>query len=304
MPSLITGTPVGAIRPTIDSAQLSLHDPVNGQWIRFRQHDTIFQDALDDGYSTAVAGWYNPYCRILPEVLDHCFWSYKKDDDNGMFAEATPWANTLGPFLYAASWISPHRAESRYDALLNDAQIADFQVLETAGDRFLADSSINFLLLHIPVPHPGGNLRPAKRRLRRPWPLLHRQSRPRRPLPRPCRSTAPATRRMGLLGRDRYGGPLLAHRANLGANLRLDARGPGSQRGRQVRRSPSLHRQAARPNRSRAHRHPLRRYQHPRPAQGHPPGEASARRRTWPPSCKPRPPPLRSHTDSWQQSSV
>jgi hypothetical protein len=156
MPSLITGTPVGAIRPTIDSAQLSLHDPVNGQWIRFRQHDTIFQDALDDGYSTAVAGWYNPYCRILPEVLDHCFWSYKKDDDNGMFAEATPWANTLGPFLYAASWISPHRAESRYDALLNDAQIADFQVLETAGDRFLADSSINFLLLHIPVPHPGG----------------------------------------------------------------------------------------------------------------------------------------------------
>jgi hypothetical protein len=156
VPSLLTGTPVDAIRPTIDGVQLSLHNPVNGQWVAFRQHDTIFQDALDDGYSTAIAGWYNPYCRILPEVLDHCFWSYKKDDDNGMFAEATLTANTLAPFLYAASWISPHRAERRYDAQLNDAQIADFREIDSAGDRFLADSSINFLMLHLPVPHPGG----------------------------------------------------------------------------------------------------------------------------------------------------
>ena len=29
------------------------------------------------GYSTAVAGWYNPYCRILPAVLDSCYWSYR-----------------------------------------------------------------------------------------------------------------------------------------------------------------------------------------------------------------------------------
>jgi hypothetical protein len=156
LPSLMTGIPVSEVKPSVNGVQLSLLDPVNGQWVDFRQHESIFQDALNDGYSTAIAGWYNPYCRILPEVLDQCFWSFKRDDDNGMFAESTQLANTIAPFLDAASWISPRRAKIRYDALLNDAQIADFQNISSAGDRLLSDSSINFLMLHMPIPHPGG----------------------------------------------------------------------------------------------------------------------------------------------------
>jgi arylsulfatase A-like enzyme len=155
LPSLLTGVPVNAIRPEVDGVQFSMHDPVNGQWVDFREHDTIFQDALDDGYSTGIAGWYEPYCRILPNVLDHCYWSYERDDDKGMFVESTPLQNTLAPFLYAASRIAPHWADSRYVAQLGEAQIADFHNIYSAGDRLLSDSSINFLMLHLPVPHPG-----------------------------------------------------------------------------------------------------------------------------------------------------
>jgi len=55
---------------------LSIHNPDSGTWQRVEEHDTVFQDALNLDYSTAVAGWYNPYCRVLPDVLDRCFWTF------------------------------------------------------------------------------------------------------------------------------------------------------------------------------------------------------------------------------------
>ena len=48
-----------------------------------RAGDTIFQQALADGYETGIAGWYNPYCRILPSVLDRCFWRYRDPESAG-----------------------------------------------------------------------------------------------------------------------------------------------------------------------------------------------------------------------------
>jgi hypothetical protein len=156
VPSLMTGIPVNAIRPATDGAQFGLHNAVLDQWVEFRQHDTVFQDALDEGYSTAIAGWYNPYCRTLPEVLDRCFWTYKAGNDKGIFAESGRVRNMLGPLVYAIPRIVPHATESRYDAQLDDAQIADFRQIYAAGDRMLADPSLNFLLLHLPAPHPGG----------------------------------------------------------------------------------------------------------------------------------------------------
>jgi arylsulfatase A-like enzyme len=72
-----------------------------------------------------------------------------------MFVESTLLRNTLAPFVYAASHVVPRKGDSRYDAQLGDAQIEDFRGISSAGDRLLTDSSVTFLLLHLPVPHPG-----------------------------------------------------------------------------------------------------------------------------------------------------
>jgi hypothetical protein len=74
LPSLLTGQPVDEIRSSA-TGQLSTHNPDTNSWQPFDQHNTAFQDALDAGYNTALSGWYNPYCRILPAVLDRCFWT-------------------------------------------------------------------------------------------------------------------------------------------------------------------------------------------------------------------------------------
>lgn len=160
VPSLLTGWPVDSIRASSDGRRLSLHNPVTGVWQSFDQHQTIFQDALNDGYSTAVTGWYNPYCRILPQVLDRCFWSLQLPYPGGIVPGQPVLTN-------ARSQIS-QRLDAMLDLLLaehreSDAlnletklHVADYVDLRNSADTMLNDSNADFLFLHMPVPHPLG----------------------------------------------------------------------------------------------------------------------------------------------------
>jgi hypothetical protein len=96
-----------------------------------------------------VAGWFNPYCRILPEVLDRCFWTLQRSRlTSGRFlttAIGGPF-NALG---LAKIWPA-------HDADQSAKQIEDYRDLVQAGDNLLADSSVSFIFLHLPIPHPWG----------------------------------------------------------------------------------------------------------------------------------------------------
>jgi hypothetical protein len=159
IPSLLSGRPIDQIRSSADG-QLFTHDPASNAWQRFDPHDTVFQDALNNGYTTAIAGWFNPYCRIMPEVLDHCFWINHLPLPSGFVADQTFLSNFLEPLRRFASLAHffvlqkthiPMNAER--DAALH---VNDYHDLFTAADTLLTDPSINFMLLHMPVPHPEG----------------------------------------------------------------------------------------------------------------------------------------------------
>jgi hypothetical protein len=160
IPSLMTGLPVDHIRSSADGARLSLHDPTLNHWHLFDQHETIFQDALNAGYSTAVTGWYNPYCRILPEVIDRCYWTSHQQTPTGSTGEASVTANAVAPLRNSVD--STLRVFSRRSSRLTlddqgaEFHISDYRDLLEAGDERLKDSSSGFLFLHMPVPHPGG----------------------------------------------------------------------------------------------------------------------------------------------------
>lgn len=160
LPSLLTGVPVDGIRVTGAGYLEALHNPSSGKWQRFDQHKTIFQDALNDGYSTGVAGWYNPYCRILAGVLDDCYWTYGEDTPTRLSPNVSAAANLLEPLRLLASQLK-HRfgdgpgapSEEQLDIRMHSS---DYSHLLKAGDSFIEDPSIKFLLLHMPVPHPLG----------------------------------------------------------------------------------------------------------------------------------------------------
>jgi hypothetical protein len=160
LPTLFTGIPSNAVDISAAGLLVSLKDPSTGKWIRFHQNETVFQDAIDAGYNTGIAGWYNPYCRIMPEVLDHCFWTYRESTPANLSPNRSLAVDLLRPFNYL--WLdakhlfgrgpgspSPERRDIRQHS-------GDYQRLRVAGDAFLADSSINFLFLHMPIPHPYG----------------------------------------------------------------------------------------------------------------------------------------------------
>jgi hypothetical protein len=160
LPSLLTGVPSDGVRVSGAGLLNALHDTRSDKWDRFDERKTVFQDALDAGYSTGTAGWYNPYCRILPAVLDHCYWTYREGTPANLSPDRSVGANLLAPFhagmldalhLFGIGSGSP--SDEQIDIQMHST---DYRELLGAGDAFLSDPSIDFLLLHIPVPHPFG----------------------------------------------------------------------------------------------------------------------------------------------------
>ena len=165
LPSLISGKPADDIE-TSPTGQLSIHTTDSNTWQDFDQHNTVFQDALDDGYATGVAGWYNPYCQIIPETLDHCLWSHGFAILNGMVPSGTVLSNALEPVKMLAIGIvnvGPSRLLPLGLRLLHTPlervksarlHVHDYELLDSASRRLLRDPSAGFILLHLPVPHP------------------------------------------------------------------------------------------------------------------------------------------------------
>jgi hypothetical protein len=161
MTALMTGLSVDAVRPSSDEKELALHS-ATGAWQRFDQHDTVFQDALNLNHKTGVAGWYVPYCRIMPDVLDSCFWTSNTATGNTMFPRgtvrsnmATPWIQFAGERLgrQLAPLVLQGGTIEEFDA---KAHIFDYVTLGDAADQILDDRSVGFVLIHLPIPHPGG----------------------------------------------------------------------------------------------------------------------------------------------------
>jgi hypothetical protein len=166
IPGLFAGEPFDQMRVT-STVDLSVHNKTTGKWEPFRQHNTVFQDALNDGYSTAVVGWYNPYCRILPSVLDSCYWSFLTAF-NHMLPSNSLLANMLGPLKVFAGRLLVTAPGPVYfygtrrlhippkKPTLAQYHIDEYTDLDNRSLALLRDPSYSFVFLHLPVPHPVG----------------------------------------------------------------------------------------------------------------------------------------------------
>jgi len=160
IPSLMSGVPADSMRSSPDGRQLSLHNPVQHRWQLFDPHQTVFQDALDRGYSTGISGWYNPYCRLMSQVLDSCFWTNHLRARGDISAHQGLIANVAALFSapadFAQHFISWRQQDATRDEVEAQSHIDDYSDIFTASDALLDDSSVDFLFLHMPVPHPYG----------------------------------------------------------------------------------------------------------------------------------------------------
>ena len=152
LPSLMTGQHLDNVGAPAAGLPLLVRDASTRAWQPFAAHQTVFQDALSAGYGTGVAGWWNPYCRILSEVLDHCFWTSHSELRGGMYSSRSLISNTESPvlnLLQRMPWYNSPPDSTYFHEL-------DYWELVAAGDKLLEDRSATFLLLHMPIPHGPG----------------------------------------------------------------------------------------------------------------------------------------------------
>jgi hypothetical protein len=146
VPSLLLGRVVDDIRSDVDGRAILKLSGQKG-WSVLDPQATLFGDAKRNGWTTGLAGWWNPYCRILPYTLDSCYWS--TDESNGIFSTAnSALENATAPFLGKMGRTAVTSVEQTHRASL--------QAIMQQGQALIADEKIRFVFIHLPVPHPPG----------------------------------------------------------------------------------------------------------------------------------------------------
>jgi hypothetical protein len=146
VPSLLLGRVVDDIRSDVDGRAILKLSGQKG-WSVLDPQATLFGDAKRNGWTTGLAGWWNPYCRILPDTLDSCYWS--TDESNGIFSTAnSALENATAPFLGKMGRTAVTSVEQTHRASL--------QAIMQQGQALIADEKIRFVFIHLPVPHPPG----------------------------------------------------------------------------------------------------------------------------------------------------
>ena len=127
----------------------------NAAWQAFDPQQTLFAMAQQQGWSTGVAGWYNPYCRILQSVLDRCYWTFSQPVAGELFSHLSSRQTSLQNALYGLP-LAAHFATLLRHTSPNQAHREDYHNLLHQGEALIQDQCIRFVFIHLPVPHPPG----------------------------------------------------------------------------------------------------------------------------------------------------
>jgi hypothetical protein len=135
------------------------------QFVRLTSQPNIFQRVRALGLNTAVAGWYHPYCRLFGGDLNACVTENGLMDAAGIH-EYLRSRSFLQKAVYLANWQARSfplndryywiRTIPQQGRLNRELHIARVVALENEMMPLLENRQLNFVFLHLPVPHPLG----------------------------------------------------------------------------------------------------------------------------------------------------
>ena len=158
IPSLLAGREIDQIRST-RSRNLLYMNQAQHEWAEYDPNTTLFKLAQTNGWNSGVAGWFNPYCRIFAATLTTCssepgigasfpFEAWGSSEKKSVLSNAL-----VIPIAFLNSFTS-HKRGTGSDLI--DRDIQDYRSgIAKAGD-LIQNGQINFVFVHLPVPHPPG----------------------------------------------------------------------------------------------------------------------------------------------------
>jgi hypothetical protein len=155
IPALFLGRPIDGVRSSLQK-DLFVHEAGKAGWEPFDPNATLFGDAKRFGWSTGIAGWFNPYCHILQNVLDSCYWESLifSQLSGDLSVNRTAIANALT--LPSAMMLSPLRGKSLGPVFESALRVQEYKNLMQAASSLAQNDDVRFAFIHLPVPHPGG----------------------------------------------------------------------------------------------------------------------------------------------------
>ena len=155
MPAYITGRQIkqidaqGARDATVTLAS-------NGQAVSLAAQNNIFAEAISAGFKTGIVGWYLPYCRMLRNSFNSCFWE-------PMYSNSLKTGATIPDNILTQLWNAADTVPMGTFLLRNIDRTARCQHRVAVYKDILAharqqarDPSVDLLFVHFPIPHPPG----------------------------------------------------------------------------------------------------------------------------------------------------
>ena len=153
IPSLLSGAVVDDFRYGFDNT-FKVHYAGTHGWRQLDGDGTIFHDAQQAGWRTAVVGWYNPYCSMYRSALDSCYWTNFDRTDGDMAQRYSLWRNTARPFQgLGLQLVSPELADRRSCDFDVRQRLQTYINLQQHASDLLKDDRSDLVFLHLPIPH-------------------------------------------------------------------------------------------------------------------------------------------------------
>ncbi|HEX7363175.1 MAG TPA: hypothetical protein VF283_22015 [Bryobacteraceae bacterium] len=134
--------------------------------VPLKSQPNVFRRARALGFNTAVSGWFHPYCRLFGGDLSACATTTGSADWISIFQQLLRDRPFFEKAAYLAGWqsrILPMVRRFRLFGQMPDEYADTRQVLIRKltselknGFAMLKNPRLNFVLLHIPCPHPPG----------------------------------------------------------------------------------------------------------------------------------------------------
>ena len=145
IPSLFLGKTVSEIKRSA-GGDVAVYLKDLQEWRTFNPGETVFADARRLGWSSGIVGWYNPYCRILKDWVDSCWWSNEQPFEDNLSQDHTVWMNAAAPFLHWVTLLVPGMIPNRFSywSSLANSQAHDYQAGLDQAEALLRDHEVRF----------------------------------------------------------------------------------------------------------------------------------------------------------------
>jgi hypothetical protein len=152
IPSLFLDRRIDSIRSTV-YGDLWYYDESQHRWLAYDANATLFGLAQQNGWSTGVDGWYNPYCRTLAPVLNVCSWEAVPGQPMGTHGTSE------GKSILANAAVLPYTVLARLfnsPVVPGNIDIRGYRNVMGRAHALIENGQIRFVFLHLPIPHPPG----------------------------------------------------------------------------------------------------------------------------------------------------